>query len=541
MAHISLQFRRWMPIAAWWRRLPAQMIVVFVVPLTLALSAVAFLSVSWHEQAMRDLIRARDERAIQLAAGDLSARFEMHRVTLALIQEHLDAGLTLADLAAEEPLLVEMFDRGLVQTGSRGERLAVWPADSACPSGDSSVIVLEIPALTGCVSLAKLGVFQIAAQLHTDHAVSVYLVDDQGRARFRTDGAAPEDPLPDRLHIQAAMAGPAGSHEIDSGGMVVAYSPVPGVGWAIIMAEPWHEIASTRLRLSQFAPLTVLPIALIGVLVMAFGTLRVVRPLQRLRQQAARLGDLNALQTPVGGIQEITDLQHTLVDMASRLQHAQATLRDYIGAITRAQEDERFRLARDLHDDTVQALIALNQRVQMVQRALRRDPDLADQRLRELRDMADQIIMDVRRMIQDVRPTYLSDLGLVAALRALVQHAASTDLEAAFEVEGEPRRLDDDMELGLYRIAQEAVNNTTKHARARHLTVKLAFAPDAVCLTVQDDGQGFVVPDNLLSLVNSGSYGLVGISERAQLANGALSLVSGEQRGTTLSVRVPLS
>ena len=287
----------------------------------------------------------------------------------------------------------------------------------------------------------------------------------------------------------------------------------------------------------------VLPITLLSVLILGFGAVRIVRPLQRLRQQAALLptGNLEQLQGPIGGIREISDLRETLVKMATQLRDAQATLRDYIGAITRAQEDERFRLARDLHDDTVQALIALNQRVQMVQRTVKRDPDKAEDRLHELRSMVDRVIVDVRHMIQAMRPTYLADLGLVPALRALIQGEQAESLQTRFELQGEPHRLAGELELTLYRIAQEAMSNAIKHAHASRLTLKLIFVPDQVCLSVEDNGSGFQVPENLLSLVNSGNYGLVGISERVQLANGTLNIVSGNQCGTTLTIRVPTS
>lgn len=520
-----------------WRALPVQLVLFLVIPLAVALSIGAFLSVRWHESAMQDLVRARDERAIQLAADNLATRFEQHRLGLTLIQQHVDVGLRLADLAANEPDLVGMFDRGLVLSGGREE---VWPAGTgACtPDHLDVILITQVQAdseLTGCVSLERLGVTQVIEQLHTNHAVGIYLIDEQEQLRL-TNGAELDKEISDRLMAD----GSPGVAEIQDDGTVVAYSPVAGMDWTLIMTEPWHAITNERLRLSQFAPLTVLPVTLLSVLVLGFGTMRVVRPLQRLRQQTAALpnNDLALLQEPIGGIQEITELQKTLFEMATRLRDAQDTLRDYIGAITRAQEDERFRLAHDLHDDTVQALIALNQRVQMVQRTLKRDPDKADERLHELRVMVDQVIVDVRRMIQAMRPTYLADLGLVSALRALVQGVQSEDLETRFEIEGEPYRLADDLELTLYRVAQEAMTNVVKHAHASRVIVTLSFASDYVRLSVQDDGQGFQVPDNLLSLVNSGNYGLVGISERVQLADSTFSITSGEEKGTRLIVTI---
>jgi signal transduction histidine kinase len=528
-----------------WRALPVQLVLFLVIPLAVVLSAGTFLSVRLHESAMQDLVRARDERVIQLAADDLATRIEQYQMGLTLIWEHLTSGLTLAELAADEPELVGLFDRGVSLSGAYQE---FWPVDgSACVQDQEDmfhVSLLEIDSeLVGCISLDGLGMTEIADQLHTSHAVIVYLIDDLGRVRFRTGDSGVGEAISDRLTSTGALEGKPGSAEIHEGGIVVAYSPISRTGWTIIMTEPWHEITSSRLRLSQFAPLTVLPVTLLSVLVLGFGTVRVVRPLQRLRQRTAALsgGDLTQLQEPLGGIQEITELQKTLYEMATRLRDAQDTLRDYIGAITRAQEDERFRLAHDLHDDTVQALIALNQRVQMVQRTLKRDPKKAEERLHELRVMVDQAIVDVRRMIQAMRPTYLADLGLVSALRALVQSGHSENLEAHFEIKGEPRRLTDDLELILYRVAQEAMNNILKHAHASQVTVILSFVPSQVHLSIQDDGQGFQVPENLLSLVNSGNYGLVGISERVQLAHGTLSITSTELGGTALIVSIPVT
>ena len=233
----------------WWSMLSVQLILFFVIPLAIVLSVGAFLSITWHESAMQDLVRARDERAVQLAADDLATRIEQHRMGLALIQQHLDSGLTLARLAADEPYLVEMFDRGVFL---RGEQASSWPPDAlACTTDRPDVILLtHVQAdfeLVGCVSLTMLGFPQIADQLHSNHAVVIYLVDDQGRLRFRTDGGTLDESILDRLNASAVLQGKPGSTEIKQGGMTVAYSPVSGMGWGMIMAEPWHEITNSRL------------------------------------------------------------------------------------------------------------------------------------------------------------------------------------------------------------------------------------------------------------------------------------------------------
>ncbi|MBK9055041.1 MAG: HAMP domain-containing protein [Chloroflexi bacterium] len=142
------------------------------------------------------------------------------------------------------------------------------------------------------------------------------------------------------------------------------------------MEEPWHLVADPLLRATEQAPLLVVPVLLLTVLVVWWGIRQIVQPLQRLESQATRLGqgDFAAIETPVGGIPEIQHLQTQLVQMAHKVKAAQQNLRGYLGAVTTGQEEERRRLARDLHDETMQALIALNQQIQLAQLRPRTDP-----------------------------------------------------------------------------------------------------------------------------------------------------------------------
>ena len=519
-------------------RLTIQLVLFFVIPLTLVLSAIAFLAVNWHEDAMRELILVRDEGATQLAASALNARLDQYTRDLDMLQHYVASGITLDELSVTMPEFVEGFDRGVYRIDADG---------AACSSGTLDTITLVSaqtnPALAGCVSFEALDVLGVFNELQMDRAASIYLLDELNTIRFSL--ASDHEHQPD-FTVLEQIDGPSddnhGVATITDEETIVAYCTVENLGWRLVMMEPWHAVSDSQLQQSLFAPLFVIPITLLSVMMLGFGSLRVVRPLQRLRQLITELphGDLIELRQPVGGIQEITDLQFTLVDMTGELREAQTTLREYIGAITRAQEDERFRLARDLHDDTVQTLIALNQRVQMVQRALSRKPELAEQRLSELREMVDQAIVDVRRLIHAMRPTYLADLGLVAAIRTLVQDVQSDALKAEFELQGEPCRLEDELELAFYRVAQEAISNVLRHAQAKRLQVRLTFKAAQISLMIQDNGQGFQVPPDLLTMVNSGNYGLVGISERTQLVHGDLDIVSVPSRGTTLMMRVPV-
>ena len=274
----------------------------------------------------------------------------------------------------------------------------------------------------------------------------------------------------------------------------------------------------------------------------AFGVRRIVRPLQRLDQQAARAGwgDYDALAQPVDGIAEIQQLHATLAHMADQIRRYQRSIQSYVAAVTRGQEDERSRLARELHDETVQALIALDQRVQMIERTCARDPQAAAQKLPELRAMTASTIEDVRRIIRALRPIYLEDLGLLPALESLTKAAGDEGgLMVIFEVEGQTRRLPLERELALYRIVQEALNNIVKHARAKHVQVKLA-CDEALHVSVTDDGVGFEMPDRADALTDLGHFGLVGMRERAELIGAHLTIQSARGSGTTIQLRLPL-
>ncbi len=144
-----------------------------------------------------------------------------------------------------------------------------------------------------------------------------------------------------------------------------------------------------------------------------------------LEAQAARAGqgDYAALAQPVSGIGEIQTLHATLAQMAEQLRSYQRSLQSYAGDVIRGQEDERSRLAHELHDETVQALIALDQQLQLIERTARRDPQAALAKLTELRAMTAITIADVRRVIGDLRPIYLEDLGLVPAIEMLTSNS----------------------------------------------------------------------------------------------------------------------
>jgi signal transduction histidine kinase len=254
-------------------------------------------------------------------------------------------------------------------------------------------------------------------------------------------------------------------------------------------------------------------------------------------------GEFEAMEEPVGGIAEIRALQATLIEMADQVQSYQVGMRGYLAALTQGQEEERKRLARELHDETAQSLIALDQKLQMAQRALGRDPRAAAARLDELRAMAADLIQEVRRFSRNLRPIYLEDLGLIPALEMLTRDANGSNngtLITSFSVTGASLRLKPEREIALYRIVQEALNNVAAHARAARVDVSVAFTEEEIAVTIADNGAGFYIPDRPGELAEAGHYGLLGMRERAELAGGWLSIESQPGRGTTIEIHLPV-
>lgn len=211
--------------------------------------------------------------------------------------------------------------------------------------------------------------------------------------------------------------------------------------------------------------------------------------------------------------------------------------RSYAEAVTHGQEEERMRLARELHDDTIHRLILLNQQIELVRFDHCDSPFVAD--LDKMHTILGDTIDHIRRFIQELRPTYLDELGLIPALRILAQEKKErTGIDIQCSVTGDEARLPAAVELTLYRIAQTALRNVVLHANATEALVRLHFAPNVAQLSIEDDGQGFKVPDPS-HLAQEGNFGLMGMTERAALHGGSFSIESALKQGTTVSVEIP--
>jgi len=217
------------------------------------------------------------------------------------------------------------------------------------------------------------------------------------------------------------------------------------------------------------------------------------------------------------------------------LREKEALRRRLLEKLISAQEDERRRIARELHDEAGQALTALILNLEMAEQSSR---SVEPQQLARLRGIAEDTLAELRRLIYDLRPSILDDLGLAAAVRWYVkENIEPQGLQVMMTITGADDRLPTYVETAVFRIVQEALTNILKHARARHAAIEVAITPQHVSLVITDDGRGFDL--SAVTTRIEGGMGLLGMRERAELLGGTLRLKSGEGGGTRVEAMIP--
>jgi PAS domain S-box-containing protein len=231
--------------------------------------------------------------------------------------------------------------------------------------------------------------------------------------------------------------------------------------------------------------------------------------------------------------------QHIARDVTQE-KRMQESLRFYLGQITMAQEEERKRIARELHDETIQSLVVLARQLDDIASSSKGLSEYKRILLEMLREQVNSVMADVRRLSQDLRPSALDRLGLVPALEWLasdIQKRSAINIKV--ETHGISRRFSPEVELVLFRIAQEALRNVWRHSQATGAEVTVEFGERKIRITVNDNGKGFDLPDATGDLVKQGRLGLAGMQERIQLVGGSLRIESKPGKGTTVVIEAP--
>jgi two-component system, NarL family, sensor histidine kinase UhpB len=256
-------------------------------------------------------------------------------------------------------------------------------------------------------------------------------------------------------------------------------------------------------------------------------------PLERLIEEMEKV-DLSRpgplLPRSIDGIGETEEVERIELAFLRMMRRLEAERRRAGSAALQAQEEERARVARDLHDEVNQSLTGLLLRLEAAREAA---PPELEAELAETKALANQAMQELLSLARQLRPTALDDLGLIAAVGGQVEQLARGELEAEFAVQGDFSNLDDDTQLVVYRVAQEALSNATRHSGADHVEVQLRRnEEDGVALEVSDDGRGFAFDES------EGGLGIAGMRERALLIGGDLTIESRPGHGTTVRLTV---
>jgi signal transduction histidine kinase len=546
------------------RSLRVQVLLWTIAPLIILLIVFSLTGLGAHQASMRQLAADENTRLLQMMANSLASQVASKTTSMQAAAEllghdyadiymrssHLDAAGRV--MAGSDLVLLDTFGSPLGAAPAPPDWLGDVPPAALLPMGGQATIsltvthVLDQPTALWRVPVPGQLAWLVAGEpitalvqssgltLHaSSHGGALVLADGAGRLLYHSGG-----PPASALRAAQTASGTAGAffERSDGQDFAVAYAAVPGTDWRLVLHEPWHGLTTPPILLEQWTPFVMLIAVAVSFLTLLFGLLFVVRPLRLLGESTRRIGqgDFAAARAPVGGVDEIEELRQAVDQMAQQIQAYQAGLQSYLHSVTRAQEEERARLARELHDETIQTLTALDHKLQKVQKSLEKEPEPLRRSLDDLHTMVAGATAEVRRFSRALRPLYLEDLGLAPALELLAKESA-----AGFTLVGTPRRIQADVELALYRIAQESLSNARKHAGAQQVEVTLAFAPQQVRLTVSDDGVGFNLPGDISALARSGHFGLMGMHERAQLAGAQLLVETEPQQGTAITVTAP--
>ncbi len=259
---------------------------------------------------------------------------------------------------------------------------------------------------------------------------------------------------------------------------------------------------------------------------------------QSLRRMQDMLEKAESMMSHLGVV--LNYLSHNMGNLSSKLKEIKQIQQLGI-SIIKAQEEERKRVAREIHDGPAQLLANIVMRAEYILKLVDVEPHNVKLELLGLQELARQSLQDVRKIIFDLRPMVLDDLGLVPALhRYVADYKNQYKINAEFVFFGKQERISAPVEVTLFRVVQEALNNVQKHAGAKQVLVKMEQLSDKLTVLIKDDGKGFD-PETIEKGKDRESYGLINMRERTQLLNGEFKIKSAPGKGTVITIVIPLN
>lgn len=572
------------------RSLHAQAILRIVLPLSLIIAGLVAASLFTYSRIVTSLIVERHHQLADLAAASVSegiegyasvletlaseerllSQFPEERIGALLEAEEVlgifDAGVFIVD---EEGLVTTTSGENLISLlpdsdmsaleNFRSVRAQLVPSFSNVLFGketNDAFVLISVPlfdsddrfvgAVVGGINLRSSSISNPIRNITIGEDGFAYLVDREGIIIAHPDPqliGADYSNLPFIKRVIAGLSGGTSTEPPNGKRLVQGYAPIGMTGWGLVIQESWDSVTEP-IRLFDALVIAIGIAVMIPVVILLWrGVARISTPIHSLRDQTEKLAkEENIESIKESGIDEIDALAHAFVKMAAQISAYRIGLRRYVGVVTKSQEEERLRIARELHDDTIQSLLALSRRLELYRSS---ESNLEHrEKLAEIQDMVTRTLIGLRQINRDLRPLILEDIGLIPALQTLVQAARRGDgaiPHAKFKTTGQQFPMSPEHELALYRITQEALANIRRHAHATGVTVELSFGSDRVKLEVADDGKGFEEPSSLTDFARHDHFGLLGIQERVWAVGGSLSIQSSPGQGTRLHVTIPAS
>ena len=472
------------------------------------------------EHGAREMLEAL--AAVPVGPGDSAwARAAQHdALRLAQLRSRLLVGTMVVD--GEGNVLATGVDPG---AAVRGELVACAEVHEAIRSGKASVCgpaggpgsrrrfaVVPLRGPTGMTTVAAVGVLDL------------------------------DDPAWAALVSPMALSDSARLQLVDERGLILAGSPGKDTAASDVVVSERLTVLPWTLRLSQpareaFAAVRtlerrwlILGPSLAGIAaVFAWGVARSVkRPLAKLDEAAARIaaGDLTRPLPPLGR-DELGRLGRSFEAMRLALAKDE-TLRRLLRKVITAQEEERKRIARELHDETCQTITALKMKL-----------DAAG--MEDAQAMATRSLDELHRIIYDLRPSILDDLGLLPAIRWMAQrNLAPKGVQVRCEFDEPIARLPFEMEIAVFRAVQEAISNVVRHAQAETVLIEVAVVGGVLEVDIEDDGVGFDLAEVGGPAASGRGLGILGMHERMELIGGIAKVTSSPDGGTRVTLRVPV-
>lgn len=228
----------------------------------------------------------------------------------------------------------------------------------------------------------------------------------------------------------------------------------------------------------------------------------------------------------------LNDIFETFEDMNKK---------QYLGIkIIEAQEEERMRVSREIHDGPAQSMANVVLKAELCEKLLSIDMNQSKEELRNLKEIVRNSLKDIRKIIYDLRPMSLDDLGLIPTIKRYTDNfVEEKEINVEVMVLGEQETIKPIIEIACFRVIQEALNNVAKHSKAKDVLIKIEQTVDKLTIVIKDNGVGFEV-DKLKTNSYENGFGLIGMKERAELLNGKLDIISAPRKGTKVILYIPL-